>query len=189
MPASAVARATPHDRTLRSALIAAGVAIALAGGWAFWGDLPGTVDAPRTPTSFVLTTPPDGPLRVYGDLPQVAFSPDGTKIAYAAGYGGDSRRRIYVRDLSEVEARPLPGTERGDHPFFSSDGTQVGFRRHDAIRRTPVEGGPVQTVLEPPQVVPVAWSAGMTWGPDDTIVFSTTRQPGSTPGLGRRRGA
>ena len=121
--------------------------------------------APRPLAQFVLQRPPDGPLRTAGTT-QVAISPDGTRVVYGSGQVAQDRR-LFVRQLGEVDATPLRGTEGGDAPFFSPDGQSVGFRGDaDDLRQVSVLGGPAVTIVEG------ARPRGVSWGPDDTIVFS-----------------
>ena len=124
-----------------------------------------TRPAPRPLARFVLPTAPDGPLRSTGGDPYLTISPDGTRVVYASGIGAD--RRLYIRELGELEATPLRGGEGGYAPFFSPDGQSVGFRAvpGDLLKRVSVLGGPAVTIVEPdaPQ--------GVTWSSDDTILF------------------
>ena len=55
----------------------------------------------------------------------VAFSPDGTSLVYAARR--EDSTRLYLRRLDEFQARAIPNTEGGIHPFFSPDGEWIGF--------------------------------------------------------------
>ena len=86
---------------------------------------------------------------------QLAWSPDGTRLAYAASLtsaprnvpraGGDApvwgAPQLYVRDLDDLEARPLDGTMRGQQPFFSPNGEWVGFFRRGELADIPAEAG------------------------------------------------
>jgi len=98
---------------------------------------------------------------------RLAISPDGRRIAYLGGEG--TTTGIWVRELSELEARYLPGTEGAYAPFFSPDGTQIGFLsgQNGALRTVPAAGGPIQTVL-PDNVSP--WGAD--WAEDGNIYFT-----------------
>jgi acyl dehydratase len=51
----------------------------------------------------------------------LAISPDGTRLAYVAG------NRLFIRAVSEFEARPVPGTEGALQPAFSPDGESLAF--------------------------------------------------------------
>jgi serine/threonine-protein kinase len=75
----------------------------------------------------------------------VAISPDGAQIAYMAN------RQIYVRPMSELEARPIAGTGADDipsHPLFAPDGKSLLFYagRDQTLRRIPVSGGAPVTI-------------------------------------------
>ena len=91
----------------------------------------------------------------------VAISPDGTKIVYAAN------TQLYLRNLSESEGRPIPGTEQSTSPFFSPDGQWIGFYsiRATMIGKVPTTGGP------PIPIVKAAFAFGASWS-GDRIVFS-----------------
>ncbi len=95
----------------------------------------------------------------------IALSPDGLRLAFVARQG--DRQRLYVRALDEDEARPLPGTEGADNPFFSPDGRALGFWSGGAIRRVALDGGP------PLEVCPSALLGGAAWVAPDEIVFAT----------------
>ena len=77
----------------------------------------------------------------------IAISPDGTKMAYAAN------SRVYLRSMSEFEARPIPGTENTQNlsvssPTFSPDGKSVAFwsGADQTIKQTAVTGGGAVTI-------------------------------------------
>ena len=95
----------------------------------------------------------------------IALSPDGRRLAFVARQG--DRQQLYVRGLDEDEARPLPGTEGADNPFFSPDGQALGFWSGGAIRRVALDGGP------PLEVCPSARLGGAAWVAPDEIVFAT----------------
>jgi serine/threonine-protein kinase len=98
--------------------------------------------------------------------PLFAISPQGDRIAYT-GIAPISRG-IYVRDLSEMNARALPETQGGHSLFFSPDGEWVGFGARGAIYKTLVSGG------FPTHVTDVGGTlVGGTWTDDGEIIFST----------------
>ena len=104
------------------------------------------------------------------------ISPAGDVVVFA----GDPVRGdpLYRRDLDSVDTVPIPGTERGEAPFFSPDGRWVGFyvTTEATLKRVSLSGG------EPESVASSASNLlGASWGPDDMVVFAT----GSTPGLMR----
>ncbi len=95
-----------------------------------------------------------------------AISPDGTKLVYGVAGGPSGVPGLYVRSLDQFDTRPIPGTEGGQSPFFSPDGQWVGFWANGALRKVPVDGGPVVTIAEMGEVLSASW------GPNDRIVFA-----------------
>jgi eukaryotic-like serine/threonine-protein kinase len=73
---------------------------------------------------------------------------------------------LWIRRMDEVTARPLPGTENANDPFWSPDSRWIGFFSGDKLKKTPAEGGPVQVIAN------IGNNRGATWGPDDTILFA-----------------
>ena len=94
--------------------------------------------------------------------PVLAISRDGRRLAYVAA------SQLFLRNLDESEARPIPGSdENPSSPFFSPDGEWVGFWSSDQslkkIRRT---GG------TPVELIKAGNPLGVSWGLDDTIVYA-----------------
>ena len=95
----------------------------------------------------------------------VAVSPDG-RTMIVAGTSKDGAR-LYRRQLDRLEATPLAGTERGSSPFFSWDGSWVGFVADGLLKRVPAAGGAAVDIAGM-----AGFPAGASWGPDDRIVFA-----------------
>ncbi|HLJ45115.1 MAG TPA: protein kinase [Bryobacteraceae bacterium] len=93
-----------------------------------------------------------------------ALSPNGDRLAFAAGTRGNTR--LWIRDLRTVTARPLPGTEGAFDPFWSQDGRFLGFFVPGKLKKVDVEGGPPLTVCD------AADGRGGSWSRDDIIVFT-----------------
>jgi serine/threonine-protein kinase len=107
--------------------------------------------------------PPDAPLAVYG--PQnIAISPDGTRLVYAAERAGSTQ--LYMRALDQLQASPVADTEGGISPFFSPDSQWLGFFAGNKLKKVSVEGGPAQSICDANEV------RGASWAPDDTILFA-----------------
>ena len=138
-------------------------------------------------TLWTLMPPPEPPAvrRLTLDLPSAmargsgfALSPDGSTLAYV-GRGADGRtRQLLVRRLDEADAQPLAGTEGALDPFFSPDGTWIGFfsfpgppgpseriQYRWTLKKTPARGGAPVTLAEN---VPALRGS---WGDDDRIVI------------------
>ena len=102
-----------------------------------------------------------------------ALSKDGSQVVYAVGSGAETR--LALRPLDRIEPVDLPGTEGAASPFFSPDGTRVGFFARGELRTVALAGGAPRTIAPAPQ------GRGGAWGPDGTIVFA----PGEASGLMR----
>jgi serine/threonine-protein kinase len=93
----------------------------------------------------------------------LSVSPDGTTIVYVAD------RRLYLRPMAELGARPIAGTEALGttgilNPVFSPDGRWLVFWTENALKKIAVTGGAAVTLCT--ATVPY----GMSWY-HDTIVF------------------
>ena len=110
----------------------------------------------------------EGPLALGGDSELgLAISPDGRRLAAVVRNEGTTR--IVVRDLDQIEERPLHGTEGAASPFFSPDGEWIAFFAGGKLRKVAVAGGPALTLADATQV-----TRGGAWTPDGTIVFAPT---------------
>ncbi|HEY8174725.1 MAG TPA: protein kinase [Gemmatimonadaceae bacterium] len=94
--------------------------------------------------------------------PTIALSPDGSRMVFVGG--PESGGQLYVRDLNDLEAKPISGTERGYFPTFSPDGRSLLFVADGAIKRIGVEGGTPVMVSDS--------GAQPTWGERDLILFA-----------------
>jgi hypothetical protein len=68
------------------------------------------------------------------------LSQDGKDLAFVAAEAGGARR-IYVRPLGSLEARPLPGTDNASWPFWSPDGRRLGFFADGKLKIIDIQGG------------------------------------------------
>ena len=57
----------------------------------------------------------------------LALSRDGRQLAFVTRSAA-GKKQIYVRPIDPVDAEPVPGTEGGDMPFFSPDGSAARLR-------------------------------------------------------------
>ena len=102
----------------------------------------------------------------------IDISPDGTQMVYVAN------QRLYLRLMSEFDARPIPGAELSGigNPIFSPDGrslavsaTNSGEPDAGSILALPVRGG------VPVTICPADAVSGMSWGVNG-IVFGQGRK-------------
>jgi len=138
-------------------LIVGGLAIAV------WPALPLS-----TPTGHALS------LRVPENrhLLDIAISPDHSLLAYTAIT--DGRTRLFLRPLNRFEATEVTGSIGAAQPFFSPDGTSIGFFSNGFLKTTSLysDGATPITICAVPGT-----PAGAAWRADGLIVFAG---PGAT---------
>jgi hypothetical protein len=92
----------------------------------------------------------------------VAISPDATRVVYVAN------QQLYSRAMSDMDARPIPGTQEAPvYPFFSPDGQWIGFGslRDHALKKIAVSGGAPVTLCKTEFLEGASWDG-------DAIVFA-----------------
>ncbi len=161
----------PARKNWRKLLVwtAASVAACAIGGLAVWILKPAP---PKPVTRFAISLPAGQHLAAL-DLPAVALSPDGTRIAYIATQGGT--QRLYLRAMDSPEAEPVPGTEGAVAPFFSPDSQWVAFFAGGALKKVSASGGAAVTLCA--ALGGSIFYSG-SWGPGDTIVFNDSSNGG-----------
>ena len=117
--------------------------------------------------------------------PNMAVSPDGTRIAFFGVTAGV--RRLFVRRFDDFQATELRGAGGGNICFFSHDGRTLGFITTDhVLKKVSLADGLVTTLATDADFV----AAGGVWGADDRIVFTRAGAlweiPGSGPGSARK---
>ena len=116
------------------------------------------------PFRSTLEPPAENTLIPFDEL-GMALSPDGRQLAFVA-IAGDGSKKIWIRDLSEMTARPLPETSGAWYPFWSPDGSQIAFFADGKLKRIDLRGGSPQVIADAPS------GRGGSWGKGDTILFS-----------------
>ena len=91
---------------------------------------------------------------------RVALSPDGSRLAYVSG----SKWQLLIRPRNQLHAIAVRGTEGVTTPFFSPDGSKVGFLAFRKMWMVPADGGSPITITDTPTGL-----SGAFWGPDDFI--------------------
>jgi eukaryotic-like serine/threonine-protein kinase len=115
-------------------------------------------------TSIVLPERLGSERSVFGSL--LALTPDGRKIAFVASDAG-GRTRLWLRALEELEARPIPGTQDAQSPFWSADGRWLAFIQNRELKKVAAGGGTIFTLCPDAMV-------GGAWNSDDVILFTQT---------------
>jgi len=106
--------------------------------------------------------PPEG--RELDRWGAAAISPDGKYLVFSAiipGWGG----QLYLRRVDSILAKPLPGTEGAQTPFWSPDSKWIGFVAGAKLRKVSVEGGSPLILCDSSQL------RGASWSSNGTILF------------------
>ena len=154
-----------RGRSAGQRLVGAFLAGSILCGAAVWTLLDAGAPEPGITTRFPISLPL-GDLVDAGD--SIAMSPDGTKIVYSATRAGV--KRLFLRTRDRLDPVALPGTDDADLPFFSPDGTLVGFGVDDTLMRLSLSGGMPTTICD-------CVAATAVWTPADTIVFDSRLRP------------
>jgi serine/threonine-protein kinase len=143
----------------------------LATSMVFWFSGPTPSSVPNTlPVSRTTLSLPDGQRQDRMMLAPLAISPDGTLLAYGAR--DETGSHLFLRPLDSFVSRKIPGSENAATPFFSPDGQWIGFFVPGKLRKVSVVRG------APIDIANANHALGASWGPDDTIVFSTDLNAG-----------
>jgi serine/threonine protein kinase len=97
-----------------------------------------------------------------GGMP--VLSPQGDNLAFVAHTA--NAQTLWVRSLESDTAQQLEGTQGAMHPFWSPDGTYVGFFANGKLSKIAASGGPVSVLTDAPN------ARGGTWGANNVILFS-----------------
>ncbi len=93
-----------------------------------------------------------------------ALSPDGRRLVMAAVTEGINRLWLYSFDSPAPVV--IPNTEGGRVPFWSPDGTSIGFFAQGKLKRIAFSGGPATTICD------AVLGYGGAWSKDGVIVFA-----------------
>ena len=94
-----------------------------------------------------------------------SVSPDGRQIAFDAF---DGRQAIWLRSLDSADAHRVDGAERGWQPFWSPDGSRLGFFATSQLKVIDAVGGGPAVVMGSAPV-----HQGGSFNRDGTIVFAS----------------
>ncbi|MGD8375652.1 MAG: protein kinase [Acidobacteriota bacterium] len=154
-PAEAAASRTPAPGWRIWASLLAGLLLGVA---VTWVAMPGETPPPPV-RKFRLTTEGRSPR-----LPEI--SPDGGKIAYLES------DRIWVRDLGEIEAREVPGTEGVSMFAWSPDGEWMAISRGGKLWKIPATGGGASLLCDLPETLNPSNAAGIAWGAEGRVAYN-----------------
>ena len=95
----------------------------------------------------------------------VALSPDARTVAFTAGPPGEATS-IWIRRFGDSESVKLAGTEGAEWPFWSPDGSSLGFYSRGRLKRVNVATGSVRDICR------TRYGVGAAWSRDGSILFS-----------------
>ena len=110
-----------------------------------------------------------------------AISPDGRWLVYqgsARPQGGQAassvarvgEHQLYLRDLTDLTVRRLPGTDNGVSIAFSPRNDEIVFVSGRELRRLPLSTGEPQRIA----TLPDGFVSGTAWGTDDVVRVSVS---------------
>ena len=107
----------------------------------------GAVTRPQTAVErFQLLAPPEQSLTPALGL---AMSPDGQRLAFVS-HDRAGVQSLWLREIGQLDARRLPGTEGAAWPFWADDGSAVGFFAGGKLKRTGLTAGAPVTICDAP---------------------------------------
>jgi len=147
-----------RGRTRRGVLATVALIVVVAwlagmAGWRLKGGMPGLV------RKFDLG------IREYEPEQGIAISPDGRKVVYS------TNRRLWVREMDNLEPRELRGTDHASQPTWSPDGTRIAYAVENKLWHVSWQGGsPTAVGTLPTAMLPVG---GLSWTEDGRLMIAT----------------
>src|SRR5688572_27514111 len=145
-------------------------ACALATAVAVWGWIGRPTPAKAPTVRFELAFPEGGGLPTDATISSLELTPDGRRIVYTGLSPGG--RLLFVRDIDNLEARPLAGTSSASLAAVSPDGRWVAWSFVGRLRKTPIDGGASVEIGPAPGTNSIAWIS------NEELVVSATAQTG-----------
>jgi len=99
--------------------------------------------------------------------PAVNITSDGSKIVYSAN------SKLFLRNLSSLEAIEIPGTENALNPVFSPVGNSIVFFQLGKLKKLALNGGAATVLVTTDDV-----SRGVSWGKGGYIAYAPSTNTG-----------
>jgi len=151
----AVTRTTSKSVRSMSWLVAGIVLLLLVGGAAWW------LHSRQTPQAMYFNIAAPFPAA------SMALSPEGRTLALVAYSDQANKNVIWIHQIGGRSATELPGTEGAAYPFWSPDGSSLGFFAQGKLKTVDLSSGRSPRVL-----ADAAFGRGGTWSRDGVILFA-----------------
>jgi serine/threonine-protein kinase len=102
-------------------------------------------------------------------IPALALSPDGSTLAFREIVSGG---RLWIKRKGDLNASPIPGTERASFPVFSPDGDWIAFVADGHVKKMRSTGGAIITVAD--SAASGNGFGGAAWLDDGTLLYVST---------------
>jgi len=162
-PAVAAQTSTPRRRSWLPWAVA-GIAVSALAAVGFAGL---SQPAPRLlPVTFSIHLPEGLQLGTF------AVAPDGSMIAFTASSPA-SPSRLWIQRLDTLAPEVVAGSDGAVQPFWSPDGTRVGFVARGNIKTQTLGGGPAVVITD----TPAGALRGASWGAGGDILLAIEGRP------------
>ena len=98
----------------------------------------------------------------------LALSPDGERLAFVTPSRIDGAR-VWIRSMRDGTQQPIAGTEGAERPFWSPDGSRIGYFAKSQLWVVPAAGGPSNRLAS------ATFSTGASWNGEGAILYSPSR--------------
>jgi serine/threonine protein kinase len=99
-------------------------------------------------------------------ISHMALSPDGSTLAFVSPEDNTGLPVLYLQRIDSPGVKALPGTQGVSFPFWSPDGTYLGFFASDKLQKIAVSGGARQTLAR------TTAGRGGSWGKQNVIIYA-----------------
>jgi Tol biopolymer transport system component len=123
-----------------------------------WRERPPAPPPPPQPLRSAWVAPEGVEIGGGGDYSfGLSLAPDGRKLVFPAAKAGVVS--LWMHDLRNGEARVLPGSDGAAIPFWSHDGSRIGFFANGHVRVLELAGGQAADVADAPSGRGGSWNA------------------------------
>jgi eukaryotic-like serine/threonine-protein kinase len=95
--------------------------------------------------------------------PDLALSPDGSRLAFSASTG--KTRQLWLRAMDSFTTQPLAGTDGADSPFWSPDGRYIAFFADNKLKKIDTQSNVIEIICA------AGGGRGGDWNQNGVILF------------------